>query len=196
MFSTIDGTAVKDRKYCATCATTAVNNSTATSKALGEILDIYHRYGIRNVPANVPVNIVSKTTLLNKTSHESSGELLGLAESSATWSGAGGPKKFTHLISILGGLPYIEFQSVLAHELLHTWLNEFEVIMSAPETEGFCNLGSYLILSLNTAKHAKILMKGIQDSPDPVYGAGYRKMFGLLQQKGWMRFLEDIKNSR
>ena len=93
-------------------------------------------------------------------------------------------------------MPLIEFESVLAHELLHTWLNQNEIKMSTQETEGFCNLGSYLVLSKANTKHASILFRSMIENPDINYGVGFRNMLKDLGKKGWHKLVSDVKGTK
>lgn len=187
---------VNKRYYCAHCQSIAVNTSTSTANLYKNILGIYNKYTIKNVPETVPIHIVDKTTLIAPSNAVNTTDVLGLAVTNTHWSSLSTRKTFEHTIYILGGLPMIEFEAVLAHELLHTWLNQYEIKMTDPETEGFCNLGSYLVLTLNATKHAQILMKKKKDDKSEVYGAGFRKMLAEVQQKGWARFLSDVRSRK
>ncbi len=184
---------VNGRYYCQSCTAISVNSSVHTASVYQNILKTYNRYGIQQVPANVPVHIVDAKALAAKSSSLSTPDLLGLAVTGSKWSNFSPVKTFTHDIYILGGLPVPEFESVLAHELLHTWLNQYEVKMNEAEIEGFCNLGSYLVLTIAATKHAQMLMKKIKEDPGEIYGAGFRKMLAEVKQKGWLKFLTDVK---
>jgi hypothetical protein len=94
-----------------------------------------------------------------------------------------------HEISLLEGLPDLQFRGVLAHELLHVWLNEAGLQPPTELMEGFCNLGSYAVYSSAETELdqglAKVLMQQMEQDPDPVYGDGYRVMKAILDQQGW-----------
>ncbi|MBC7555125.1 MAG: protein DA1 [Taibaiella sp.] len=183
---------VNGRYYCPGCTATAANSTAAIPAVYKNILAVFTRYGI-NAPVGVPVHIVDKPTLTTAAKSINTPHLLGLAVTNTHTSGLFGGKTFTHNIYILGGLPALEFEAVLAHELLHTWLNQYGVKMTDPETEGFCNLGSYLVLTIAATKHAQQLMKKIKEDKSPVYGAGFRHMLTEVQCKGWTLLLTEIK---
>ena len=135
------------------------------------------------------------------------------------------PQTFTtmeHEIVLLRSLPELQFRGVLAHELLHVWLNEAGLSPAhAPQlVEGFCNLGSWLIYKREAARHearpqalqrhsplarhphtrkeqtnaalANVLLQQLQQDPDVVYGDGYRTMRQILQQQGWHGVLTKL----
>jgi hypothetical protein len=95
-----------------------------------------------------------------------------------------------HSIHVLSGLPKVAFMGVLAHELLHVWINERPLKhLSHDQVEGFCNLGSALICQ-NAVKNqgselAQVLLQRMEQDPDPAYGDGYRAMAWRLEKLGW-----------
>lgn len=104
-----------------------------------------------------------------------------------------------HGIHVLSGLPKVAFKGVLAHELLHVWINERPLKhLSHEQVEGFCNLGSALICQ-NALKHegdelARVLLQRMDEDPDPAYGHGYRAMAWRLEQMGWPALLQALQN--
>ena len=115
-------------------------------------------------------------------------------------------KGFTHIdhknktqtiytISILFGLPQIEFEAVLAHELLHVWLDQNKIRLSPKNTEGFCNLGRYLIYQNNQSYFSKIHLKAMDNSKNSTYGIEYRKMKDKLEKNGWKILISDLRNN-
>ena len=98
-------------------------------------------------------------------------------------------KQPLHTIFMLFGLPKIEFEGALAHELMHVWLFERQVRLSLREIEGFCNLGNYLVFSRKPSPMASYLLKNLQTDDDPIYGGGYRLMRKHLDAHGWENLL-------
>ena len=64
------------------------------------------------------------------------------------------------------GLPKIEFEAVLAHELLHVWINHNKIDLSFEEEEGFCNLGRYLIYNNDQTHFSNIHLKAMEKNQD------------------------------
>ena len=100
---------------------------------------------------------------------------------------------FDHRIYILYGLPYIQCESVLAHEFAHVWLNERFIDDSPPIVEGFCNLVAAAILFKEKGKLASIIHTNMKLSDNPVYGSGYRRMKHRLTALGWPALLAEMK---
>lgn len=100
-----------------------------------------------------------------------------------------------HEITLLHGLPDLQFRGVLAHELLHVWLNEAGLQPPMDLMEGFCNLGSHAVYIKAPPKDrefATVLLEQMEQDPDPVYGDGYRTMKAILQRQGWQGVFRKI----
>jgi hypothetical protein len=91
-------------------------------------------------------------------------------------------------------MPRLEFEAVLAHELLHVWLLEKDIQLSKKETEGLCNLGSALVYQADNSKLAERLLEKMESSSDRLYGKGFRKMKDKLQRLGWKGLKKLIEN--
>ena len=99
-----------------------------------------------------------------------------------------------HSIFILDRLPRLKFEGVLAHELIHVWLNAREIKMPLKDIEGFCNLGAALIYQKDGTANGSSYLKSMSEDSDPVYGDGYRKMSRKLQNIGWKALINEVVN--
>ncbi len=87
-------------------------------------------------------------------------------------------------IGLLWGLPRDLLAGVAAHELGHAWLFVNKIDQLEPWCEeGFCNLLSYLWYSQHQTQDGVIQMSNLKVNPDPVYGAGFRRIFNILQRR-------------
>jgi len=102
----------------------------------------------------------------------------------------------SHQIGILPGLPKVEFEAVMAHELLHVWQQEHQVKFSPVYCEGLCELGAFLIYSEEDSELARHLIHKMMKSSDPVYGNGFRLMHQKLQTLGWRGLIEQILKNK
>ena len=98
-------------------------------------------------------------------------------------------------VNILWGLNQIEFEAVLAHELLHVWIDYNNLKINNDKLEGFCNLGSSLVYKSYDLKLADILQKSIEEDNDPTYGRGYVYMNFLLEHHGWNELISILLSS-
>ena len=78
----------------------------------------------------------------------------------------------------------IEFAGTLAHEMLHAWQVQNDIYMDSMRTEGFCNLGSWLMLQTINHPLARHLEEQLFENPDPIYGNGFRMMYKAFQKHG------------
>ena len=153
------------------------------------------KVGITGIPNNIKIQLVDQrelARLTNGLSYHIQGGMRGLTLSEETLVG----KKRTgtqHTIYLLQHMATLELEGVLAHELIHVWLFENRIKLTASETEGLCNLGNYLTYSQNPSPMAKHFLQTLNKDKDPIYGDGYRKMKAKLDQLGWQKLLALVK---
>lgn len=92
-------------------------------------------------------------------------------------------------------LSKVQFANVLAHELLHIWQYNMNINTIPLLCEGFCNLGSYVVLSKINNKEAKASIYNMLTSNDPIYGEGLRVCKQLFLEGGWSNVINKIKNT-
>ena len=98
----------------------------------------------------------------------------------------------SYTIYILFGLPRIEFEAVLAHELVHIWLYNNQVNLQTEIEEGLCNLGSALIYRNDGTHFSNIHLKAMDNDPHAIYGDGYRHMKTQLEKLGWDGIIKQL----
>jgi hypothetical protein len=180
-------------KICSICLESVIFSREQIEISFQYVISLFDKVGFNGIPDSVKIRIVSKFQGSEKNplgSHTS-----GITKTRIiTYSN--GRKKREHEIEILEGLPSIEFNAVLAHELLHVWLNEQEInLVTNAKTEGFCNLGAYLVYSTDSSKLSEILLQRMYKNYDLIYGAGFRNMLGRLKKSGWKSLINEIKFS-
>lgn len=95
---------------------------------------------------------------------------------------------------MLSYLPKIEFAATLAHEILHIWQIENGIQLPPLKCEGLCNIGSYIIYENMSAQKASYYKKNLMESPDPIYGDGFRLIYSIYEQYGLEELFEMAKN--
>lgn len=164
------------RAICSICRVTAIENGIRANRSRRRVLDFLDRQGFQNIPKNVEIVLSSKTGLSSHSRHVGT-QGLTLTQSHFKAHQRTG---MTHQIGILYGLPQIEFEGILAHELLHVWQNEHDIKLSPMHTEGLCNLASYAIYLSQPSALSTHLITQLLKNPDPIYGNGFR-----LMKKKW-----------
>lgn len=89
-------------------------------------------------------------------------------------------------VTVLSGLPRVLFEGVVAHELGHAWLYLAHVDGLQPwAEEGFCNLLSYALHKNRGTAEDQHWVKVLEQSPDPVYGEGFRRVRAIFKKYGF-----------
>lgn len=189
----LDSGVMYARPLCHVCNETAITSFRQVRPKYDHVLGLFRKNGINGTPAGVPVNLVNS---IHETSGHSSKVSAGITRTKVTRYGSGRVEK-VHEIDILTGMPALEFSAVLAHELLHVWLNENDITLPTnAQTEGFCNLGAHLIYTEDGSKLSEILLNRMHKNYDLVYGAGYRNMLSRLKSAGWNGLIKEIQGNR
>jgi len=174
------------RFLCSLCQSTIIEFQKQIDKSYDSVLKQLYNVGFTNIPKNITINLVNLNLLKEFSGDLAHSELKGFTKIDKNSSN----NKFA--IYILFGLPEIEFNAVLAHELLHVWLHLNNSKISINYKEGFCNLGSYLIYLNDNSKFSKIHLKAMERNPDPIYGYGYIQVKSMLDKLGWEELLNNL----
>lgn len=184
------------RVVCLSCLGDGVYQDQALREVDARVTGALRSVGIDKPEGKITLELVDRSALLKEGKRiRVTGENLKgltLTKFRTTTKGSVSNTTFEHRIMVLYGLPYVECQAVLAHEYLHVWLNERFVDASPAEVEGFCNLGSHLLLQKESGKLSSVLMQNMKESTSPIYGVGYRRMVQLLARRGWPGLLADM----
>ena len=86
----------------------------------------------------------------------------------------------------------IEFEAVLAHELLHVWIYRNHITLQTDIAEGLCNLGSALIYKNDGTYFSNIHLQAMEKDPHSIYGDGYRHMKIQLEKLGWDCLIKQL----
>lgn len=101
-----------------------------------------------------------------------------------------------YTIFVLRELSQIAFAQVVAHEMLHIYQYLRHISPSAPKCEGFCNLGSYVVLSsIKVPGKDSEIQEAIQcllKDPSPIYGDGLREVLSKYKKGGWEAAIKYI----
>jgi len=182
------------RVVCGICRITEITTAEQIAHARQIILQALQAVGFDYIPDYISVNLADQRTLQkrlgvgrNANSHGYTKTLIKNLNQT---------RVMEHSIFILYGLPRLLFMGVLAHELLHVWLNERELnaVWGEKEIEGFCNLGTALIYRNEATPLAQVLLGRLEKDGDPIYGEGYRKMAARLEKLGWPALIAELRN--
>ena len=109
---------------------------------------------------------------------------------------SGKKQEMTHTIYMLSYLTKIQFAGTLAHEMLHAWQIQNGVKMSPKLTEGLCNMGAYLMYDSLGSSLTKIYLKQLHESPDLIYGDGFREVYAHYERLGWADLIKYVRENK
>ncbi len=179
------------RKICGICKITEIISFHQTVPSKMKVIDELKAVGLNFIPPFITISLADKITINKMLGASITNNTHGYTKT-VHKSENGRLVKREHSISMLFGLPKLQFEAVLAHEFLHVWLHEKNLDMPDEQTEGFCNLGAALIYKNDGSEFSKILLKGLENDPDKVYGDGYRVMNKKLEALGWESLIKDV----
>ncbi len=100
-----------------------------------------------------------------------------------------------HTIYVLNGMSSIKIESIIAHELMHSWIYE-NTKDNFPQkiNEGSCNYASYLYLKSLNQNPALEQIKLLETDPDTIYGKGFLEIRQRFENKSVYDFLAFLKH--
>ncbi len=179
------------RHLCSLCQTSVVKEDSVIQNSYHSVLTQLESVGFRNIPKKIPIELVNLHQLINNSGNLAHAKLKGFTRMELLNISKKNQTR-TYQMFLLNGLPKIEFEAVLAHELLHVWLHEQNAVLSLEKTEGFCNLGSSLIFENDSTQFSRIHLQAMESESDPVYGGGFRSMKSRLDELGWIKLLKYL----
>ena len=100
-------------------------------------------------------------------------------------------------VYILNGMPRMHFIATAAHELMHIWqyvncpMNNDQALC-----EGSCNYAAAKVLEQIGGPECEYILHSMQESDDPIYGEGYRKVTKLARSLGDWDWLDYLKKNK
>ena len=185
------------RILCVVCNNHVVKNGDTIDFLVSNVVNALSKVGFDDLrQGDITIEIVTPERMAQLRQGATNLQNKGLVQSKVmqTYSVFSGKKhKFKHVIYILTHLTKNEFSGVLAHEMLHAWQVQNEIHMPAKDTEGLCNLGSYLMYIALAGSINKMHIKQLESNPDSIYGDGFCEMFARLEDFGWSELIKRIR---
>jgi hypothetical protein len=179
------------RHICSICDQTSVTADYQVNSALKYTLRLLASNHIPDLPQDIAITLVDQKEL-KRISNIFNDSMRGFTDHNMSLRNGIVESRSSH-IYILHNLPETMFRAVLAHELLHVYLFEQDLDLRSDIREGFCNLGSEMVYKDVQTEFSRFQLVNMMKSTDPDYGVGYRKMSTLLENKGWLLLLRDLK---
>ena len=182
------------RFLCGICNETEVSEDFLLESSISYVHRLLESKGIYNLPADIPITLVNQERL-KQLATSYSDAMHGFTDHNMQTRNGRVVSKNSH-IYILSHLPLTMFRAILAHELMHVYLFERDLDLRSDIREGFCNLGAALVYRDSRSEYAKFRLLNMEQSQDPDYGYGYRKMSAELDRWGWRYLLESLGSIR
>ncbi len=176
------------RHMCNLCSKSMVNSEELKIKSITNVLKIFDDINLSLNDKLYSINLVDRASLQASTYSISK-------HSKESIKGYTYFNNQKYIIEILWGLNQLEFEAVLAHELLHVWIDYNNIKLNKSKLEGFCNLGSGLVYDNYNLELAKVLKSSMKNNNDPIYGKGYKYMNSLLEIHGWDKLTNMLLNN-
>jgi len=114
-------------------------------------------------------------------------------------SGIEGVAPASHVLSIrvVTGLVRREFGQIVVHEAMHAWLVQHRFpSLPEPLCEGLCQAMSYRYIRRHMAEpRARLMARHIRESPDPVYGGGFRAVRASALEHGFENVIDHVRRT-
>ncbi|MEB3329547.1 MAG: protein DA1 [Candidatus Sericytochromatia bacterium] len=169
---------------CRRCAADAVVEARAAVGLLKRVRAAMTGWGMTFPWGEIPVRLCSLQALSRLMPEHRGGQLSGVCQVAYTRRLPWGSPRISKLeIAMLRGLPTLQFEQTLAHELTHAWM----ALHGCPRDqapafrEGACDLAAYFYLQSLGTPAATHLKRRLQANPDPVYGDGLRRHLRFAQ---------------
>ena len=175
------------RHLCSLCAASSIKDENSINKAYNSVINQLSKIGIINIPNEIEIKLLNFNELNNKAGKSNHPELKGFTKLIIN-------NQFNvHQIFILSALPKIEFEAILAHELLHIWIHYKNINLSSKFEEAFCDLGKYLIYNNDQTQFSSIHLLAMNKN-NSLHNKEYITLKNILNQYGWEYLIRFIIN--
>lgn len=185
------------RRICNLCFEEAVFDNYRINSLLGKVMQRLKSLGLSFNEKTITIKGVDKRELKRAAGNRYEGNMKGFCNSSARTEYVNNRASKTqrrHEIFVLSGVPSLNIESVIAHELMHVWLND-NTKDDHPDRlrEGSCNYMSYLYLKTIGSQKARELIKLLEEDEDDTYGKGFLRVKSEFEDKSLSQLLSYLK---
>lgn len=185
------------RNICSLCNENAVFDNARINNLYRKVIQKLRGFGLSFNENSIVVRGVDRRELKKVAGGRYDEHMRGICNTSSQTSYVNDrPTKTVkkHVISVLNGVPATNIESVIAHELMHVWMNDNTGDDHPDEIrEGSCNYISYLYLkSVNSSEAQQIIRQLESDSSDE-YGQGFLSVRSRFGNKSLSQLLAYLK---
>lgn len=181
------GYKLDDGRYiCSLCDVSVIKSDDEINNSFDRVLKILEDNGVKGIKKEeLKIQLINRNLMSEQYKFHEVEHLKGLTKVTPS-------NKEIFSIFILNNLPKVQFEAILAHELLHVWLFKKNINLSKTIMEGFCNLGSYLIYNLDNTKFSKIHLLSLENRNNNSNVTEYKILKGIMDKKGFNYLLKNI----
>ncbi|GAB4128573.1 MAG: hypothetical protein Fur0015_02340 [Ignavibacteriales bacterium] len=186
------------RSLCKLCFDDAVPSNSVYDFLLRSVIDKLRNFGVNLPNDKIKIQPVNRIGLKKSAGNEYNDRLRGYCkmENTETTFGRETKKKFNAIIYVLNKIPQDYTESIIAHELMHIWIDQnTKHRQSKMLEEGSCNFISYKIIMSGNSKNKKDILQLLLNDPDAVYGDGFRKVYEKFKSKQVVELLNYLKTN-
>ncbi|MDP4192767.1 MAG: protein DA1 [Bacteroidota bacterium] len=187
------------RHICNLCFKDAVLDNSRINSMLGKVISRLRSLGLNINEKGLSIKGVNKSELRRAAGGSYNRNMRGFCNSSKETEYINNRATKTtkrNVIYVLNGVPALSIESVIAHELMHVWMNDnTRGSQSERLREGSCNYISYLYLRSVNDRNAKMLIKALETDEDDSYGKGFLMVRSRFENKGLSNLLNYLKSS-
>ncbi len=179
------------RIVCKSCDRKSVKNHSHAKKLTEEVIEVLSDYGIDIDLNGVEIDFVSKPEL-EKLAKKGSRGFTKIRKNEKN------PNRSEIKITILKKLPSFEFKRVIAHELMHVWLNRTssgEISEDKKEfIEGSCEYASYLVIKTENTEYGKLQAELLPLNREKTYKYGFEEVKNFVKDNSIEIWLDKLKS--
>ena len=182
---TSGGYQLKDgRLICSLCDISIIKPG-MEEESLKHVIKALYEKGLKGLDEKqIEIKTVDKNRMKKLYGNNASNHLKGMTQISIN-------NKKIFSIYILNNIPKIQFEAILAHELMHVWLYKNNINLEHEKMEAFCNLGSYLIYKKDDTKFSRIHLMSFEQEKNQETKI-YRILKSLMENTSFNYILKNI----
>jgi len=182
---------------CPICRASAIEQIAQAQPLFTRLVQWLNYQNLQYHNLNLRIELRNRTQLAEFLRHPGDTQALGAALSTTYTQNGHVLRTTPDGVAILRGLPTTLFQGVTIHELGHVWLAVHQVTGLPPwAEEGFCEFLAYHFWSQMNTAESRYHAENTERNPDPVYGAGFRRVAAVAQHTGFQRLITTLRTAK
>jgi len=186
-----------DSQRCPVCRSTAIESVEQAQPSFQQCKQWISQQGFRFNQLPLRLELHDTSWLAALWPDQSVPHPRGVTLTTITRGGNGYMQSKVEGVAVLQGMPAALFCGVVVHELGHVWLAVHQVTeLPHWAEEGFCELLAWRYYNHLDTPEARYYAKSMQESQDPIYGEGFRRVSLLSQRMGFARLVETLGTTK